>query len=45
MINYYLFISDTLYTGTWDGKVLKIVNGQIKRTFYLAEKSDECGRL
>ncbi|KAI6183783.1 Adipocyte plasma membrane-associated protein [Aphelenchoides bicaudatus] len=33
---------DTLYTGTWDGKILKIVNGQIKKTLYLVESSGQC---
>ncbi|CAD5215111.1 unnamed protein product [Bursaphelenchus xylophilus] len=33
---------DTLYTGTWDGKVLQIVNGQIKKTIYLNHPLSTC---
>jgi len=33
---------DTMYTGTWDGKILKIVNGQIKKTLFLVENDGKC---
>jgi hypothetical protein len=33
-----------IYTGTWDGKVLKVVNGQIDKEIRLVDgKSQTCG--
>lgn len=33
---------NTLYTGTWDAKILQIVDGQIKKTIYLNDPLSEC---
>lgn len=33
---------NTLYTGTWDAKILQIVDGQIKKTIYLNNPLSEC---
>ncbi|KAI6230949.1 Adipocyte plasma membrane-associated protein [Aphelenchoides besseyi] len=34
---------NTIYTGTWDGKLVKIVNGTISKTLHLVESDLECG--
>lgn len=33
---------DTLYTGTWDGKILRIVNGKIEQTLHLIKSNGPC---
>lgn len=36
---------DTIYTGTWDGKLLKIVNGEIETALKIhpGKKGHTCG--
>ncbi|KAI6183523.1 Adipocyte plasma membrane-associated protein [Aphelenchoides bicaudatus] len=38
-----LFISDTIYTGTNDAKIVKIVNGQIEKWLHLVETKAKPG--
>ncbi|KAI6234345.1 Adipocyte plasma membrane-associated protein [Aphelenchoides fujianensis] len=33
---------DTIYTGTWDGRLVKLVNGTIERTIRLGENRTDC---
>jgi adipocyte plasma membrane-associated protein len=36
----YSRVIETLYTGTWDAKIVKIVNGVVEKTMRLTKRTD-----